>query len=289
MTSLVQIACKIVVADVAVNPVYVHDPFLFPSVSGMWFYDGDSGTRWPFIAPDDQIAWKAECCVEKHILKGSEREVMCQSILPKKKADSYHGLDLKSENQGIAAFVGEEETLVWTDAGVRSSLGKPGWAITDHPVSDGFLQWQPISVTEGLRLGYWRRVPKVNYSFSMLQTSFNSTGPDDMVMCTEEMRKWYAKSSVKGKGWKFFSRKSVCVKSTVARVASPQACLEHPFKEKDIKARVFEYDKNQEKNPVACWILSLKFTCSRKKLKPFLAEANEVNFDDVRFYMAEKR
>ena len=51
---------------------------------------------------------------------------------------------------------GEDEELLWTQRGVDSSLGAPAWAVADKPVNDGFLRVQPLSVRQGLELGYWK-------------------------------------------------------------------------------------------------------------------------------------
>ena len=104
---------------------------------------------------DAKKSWLAECCMEDNIIRGSVRELMCQSVLPTSAATDFHNRDLEPEDDGLAAYVGEDEQLVWTEEGKNSLLGKPGWAVPGELVNDGFLRTQPLTVQEGLRLKFW--------------------------------------------------------------------------------------------------------------------------------------
>ncbi|CAE7522522.1 unnamed protein product, partial [Symbiodinium pilosum] len=53
-------------------------------------WNGWTCLHWPFIPPAEQDAWKAECCVEANIVRGSAREQMCLSILPDEQAQQKY-------------------------------------------------------------------------------------------------------------------------------------------------------------------------------------------------------
>ena len=83
--------------------------------------------------------------------------LFCRGFLPGpwvalfEKTSSFWGLGLENTRRP-----GEDEELVWTQRGVDSSLGGPAWARANKPVNDGLLRVQPLSVRQGLQLGYWK-------------------------------------------------------------------------------------------------------------------------------------
>jgi len=145
-------------------------------------WNGKTCTLWPFFTSGDQVAWKEECCAEKHFLKGSEREHMCESVLAANQRHAYANLDLPAQDEGVASFVGEDEELVWTDVGAASRLAAAGWAVAGQVIPDGFLRVQPLSVQEGLKLNYWKIRKK---SFASLLQSERS-GPQAWLFAERE-------------------------------------------------------------------------------------------------------
>ena len=68
-------------------------------------WDGHSCALWPFLEENQQQLWQVECCGEYTVLKGSDRERMCDSVLTaqeKKLADKKDtdGTDEDAESVG---------------------------------------------------------------------------------------------------------------------------------------------------------------------------------------------
>ncbi|CAE7874068.1 unnamed protein product, partial [Symbiodinium necroappetens] len=122
-------------------------------------WNGRACLRWPFLAQGDRVTWQEQCCAEKNILVGSQRELMCNSVLGaaarKQLSEAHVDLPLAANEMGLPMTVGQDEKLFWTGEGAKSELGKLGWAKEHGQVYDSFLSWQPLSVIEGILLGYW--------------------------------------------------------------------------------------------------------------------------------------
>ncbi|CAE7203670.1 unnamed protein product [Symbiodinium sp. CCMP2456] len=257
-------------------------------------WNGESCLSWPFLSADTREGWKKECCTERHILQGSERELMCLSILPHAEEEPYVQLDEPPADNGIAAFVGEDEELVWTKAGAHSLLGRPGWAEEGRRVYAGFLRWQPITVQEGLNWGYWT----IQKRHSLLQTlpasssvslaqmnSSQAKNSEGSKMCTEDMRKWHAEAQAAQDGWMYFPRTTSCLHSSSVNVLTPQDCLASvSFNHyQNILGRYFEFNQDDVK-PITCWVETRKYQCSQKILKDLKSDAAKVKFEKIRFY-----
>ena len=68
-------------------------------------WDGHSCALWPFLEENQQQLWQVECCGEYTVLKGSDRERMCDSVLTAKQkksadADDPDGTDEDAESVG---------------------------------------------------------------------------------------------------------------------------------------------------------------------------------------------
>ena len=76
------------------------------------------GADFQFMPAKDQADWKAECCMEKNIIRGSARH-MCQSVLSSQAAQDYQKRDLSTNDEGLASFVGEDERTCVDSKGQR--------------------------------------------------------------------------------------------------------------------------------------------------------------------------
>ena len=68
-------------------------------------WDGHSCALWPFLEENQQQLWQVECCGEYTVLKGSDRERMCDSVLTAQEkkladADDPDGTDEDAESVG---------------------------------------------------------------------------------------------------------------------------------------------------------------------------------------------
>ena len=68
-------------------------------------WDGHSCALWPFLEENQQQLWQVECCGEYTVLKGSDRERMCDSVLTAEQkksadADDPDGTDEDAESVG---------------------------------------------------------------------------------------------------------------------------------------------------------------------------------------------
>ncbi|CAE7352154.1 unnamed protein product [Symbiodinium sp. KB8] len=136
---------------------------------------------WNFMGRSDRIHWQGECCSEKNIIIGSERYFMCQSVLSNDTVkEEVRRLELPPSDPGIASFVGENEELQWTELGAKS-LNPAAWAVPGKIVHDSFLRVQPLTFSQGLKMGFWRiaetRIPKTKMpGASLLQGKSRRNG-----------------------------------------------------------------------------------------------------------------
>eukprot|EP00438_Fugacium_kawagutii_P010170 Skav235862 [mRNA] locus=scaffold1693:323516:324286:- [translate_table: standard] len=213
------------------------------------------------MPPETRSSWQAECCVEKNILRGSEREAMCESVLQKKTAIAFTQQDLPAKDMGIASYVGENEKLVWTAKGVSSILGPLGWAVEDDKVDDSFLRWQPLSVQEGLDNEYWKKVPeeqgqvKTKASFLQSWAGNSLCNLKTADTCTAAMQAWQKHSCLDGEGWHFLATVDDCdpweIDPKPLQVQTAKECLDQR-KSPKVPA-VFAFAINQE-NPIDCFL-----------------------------------
>ena len=81
--------------------------------------------RW-FHGLKDRIGWLEECCSELNVLKGSQRERMCDSVLSHAASAKVSKGDMK-EPKGVdtgAVVIGQDSWLIWTQLGVDSEFGQ---------------------------------------------------------------------------------------------------------------------------------------------------------------------
>ena len=93
---------------------------------------------WPFLTPDQKIAWELECCSEWNVLNGSARQRMCNSVLSAKDADEVSANDV-TEPQGIdtdATIIGQDSNLLWTEEGVKSDFAKQYMSMENKPKAE---------------------------------------------------------------------------------------------------------------------------------------------------------
>eukprot|EP00438_Fugacium_kawagutii_P010167 Skav235859 [mRNA] locus=scaffold1693:304532:305326:- [translate_table: standard] len=222
---------------------------------------------WPFMPPETRSSWQAECCVEQNILQGSEREAMCESVLPKKTAIAFTRQDLPAKDMGIASYVGENERLGWTAKGVASILGPLAWAVEDQQVDDTFLRWQPLSVEEGLEKEYWKKVPeeqdqvkkkktKKKPSFLQSWQGNNLCNQKTTASCTPAMQAWRQHACQDAKGSHFLAPGNIddaCHPQYVdfVPVKTWQDCLK---KTAANAPAVFAFADDNKENPIKCFI-----------------------------------
>ena len=207
---------------------------------------------------------------------------MCLSILPDEQAQQkYVEEDLKDPDPGFASSLGEDEHLVWTEKGVRSSLGVMGWGIDGSPVNDGFLRVQPLSVQDGLNLGYWKienRTEKTeagsSTSPSLMQTEKLEDGQCalekvSLKECPPALKKLHKEACAAEHGWKFVRRNYPCLDEGATAVATPGDCLATVGQGDDpLEAWYFRYDSlKPQGQQVVCHTYTDK-KCSDSPRKP---------------------
>ena len=105
----------------------------------------------------ERDSWKSEYCSEYNTIRFSEREKMCNSVLPPgddRKLLEEH--DKEPVDPGESSEVGQEQILTWTAQSVGERFGAIGWAREGAEVDPDFLKIQPLSVQEGEEMGFWR-------------------------------------------------------------------------------------------------------------------------------------
>eukprot|EP00438_Fugacium_kawagutii_P010168 Skav235860 [mRNA] locus=scaffold1693:313625:314410:- [translate_table: standard] len=253
------------------------------------------------MPPETRSSWQAECCVEQNILRGSEREAMCESVLPKKTAIAFTQQDLPAKDMGIASFVGENEKLVWTAKGVASILGPVAWAVEGEEVDDSFLRWQPLSVKEGLEKEYWKKMPEeqdqVKKKMKKKKPSFlQSWQGNDLcnhkttASCTPAMQAWQHHACHDAKGWHFLAKEEMdpgCHPDIAALV--PVKTWQDCLKETAADApAVFSFADNNEEHPINCFVYKeedLEECASdmKKDATPLLGNSGDVDFNALFF------
>ena len=226
------------------------------------------GADFQFMPAKDQADWKAECCMEKNIIRGSAREHMCQSVLSSQAAKDYQKRDLSANDEGLGSFVGEDEELVWTAKAKESHLGQVGWAVEGNVVNDGFLRVQPLSIEEGIDMGLWKIRNKTGNSFLQVEGSRRQRGTEDSCkmegLKREACPAFFAKATLdkcaaKNK-WQYLKKSPNC--GTAPRqVPTPDGC----FKHNNDTAGYFHYDEKGE-DPIQCYTYT-KEEC-RGKVSP---------------------
>eukprot|EP00438_Fugacium_kawagutii_P010172 Skav235864 [mRNA] locus=scaffold1693:331360:332196:- [translate_table: standard] len=261
------------------------------------------GMLWPFMPPETRSSWQAECCVEKNILRGSEREAMCESVLPKKTAIAFTQQDLNATDMGIASYVGENEKLVWTAKGVASILGELGWAVEGKEIDNSFLRWQPLSVQEGLHNKYWKVLKKepdkqdqVKKKNKKKKPSFlQSWQGNDLcnhkttASCTPAMQAWQQHACQDAKGWRFLAKEEMdddCRPhyAELVAVETWQDCLKETAAD---APAVFAFADDNEKHPINCFLYKEDLEeCKsdmKKNAKPLLGNSGDVDFKALLF------
>ena len=248
------------------------------------------------MSTEDQELWKAECCSEKAILRGSERELMCESILPEESKSEYTERDLEPVDNGIASYVGEDEELVWTKRGVESSLGEPAWAKEGKVVNDGFLRFQPLTVQEGLKWGFWKVQNKAtrlsNLGFkpkSLLETSAHRVCDlSSLKTCDPKLKDAKQRACQEEGKWTHVSDIETSCKqkqNPPVYVKDPNLCSNATFKGAGaIYWHYFEYNKNQQtdEDPVLCYVKSENYQCEADRTPK--AKKRIRGFDKVWFW-----
>jgi len=256
-------------------------------------WNGASCAQWPFIPQSQQEAWKEECCMEEHILRGSERELMCQSVLTRRDAEEYYALDLQPKDPGMAAFVGQDEELVWAPLGVKSQLGKPAWAAVGGLVSDGFLRWQPFSVQEGLLLKFWEIRKKTDnesqdtkFARSFLQmgtmSSKMSCKSFNLGTCAEHLRHTFHETCVASAGWRYLTASAQIQDLMEPQdVETPNHCTRlYPNK----KLVMFTYNLDGGSKPIRCRATdTVPSPRTRRTSIVELGQSTEVDFTALRY------
>ena len=239
------------------------------------------GADFQFMPAKDQADWKAECCLEKNIIRGSAREHMCQSVLSSQAAERYKNRDLSANDEGLGSFVGEDEELVWTAKAKESHLGQVGFAVEGKVVNDGFLRVQPLSIEEGIDMGLWKIRKKLDNSLLQVAGSRRQSGTEDSCkmegLKREACPAFFAKATLdkcaaKNK-WQYLKKPPKC--GTAPRqVPTPDQCFKH---NKDT-AGYFLY-RESEQDPIQCY----KYTeqeC-RGKVSPFEFAKDKDKITDV--------
>ena len=122
------------------------------------------GALWPYMRHSDRADWQAECCAERNVIFGSEREAICDSVLKLTELKVAEEMDARPKHHSSASYVGEDEDLLWTAQGARSPLGFMAWAREGAALDSSFLRIQPLSLQEGLQLGFWKITKKSDKS-----------------------------------------------------------------------------------------------------------------------------
>jgi len=223
-------------------------------------WNGRTCELWPFMVPDDQEAWKNECCMEKNIIRFSEREAMCMSVLPNATAKKFREEDMEPEFTGFAEYLGESEELQWTESGAKSSIGRSGWAMPGEVVNDGFLRWQPLTLQEGLDLGWWKiqnrsrqPSPETRSRRSFLQVGTTETCSDFQLggHCNEAFRHAFTEACVASEKWQYVEGAVTVatLEQSKSNEISPRKCEEE---QSNHAWAVFKYDVSNTEKPVQC-------------------------------------
>ncbi|CAE7200252.1 unnamed protein product [Symbiodinium necroappetens] len=69
-------------------------------------WDEQQCQLWPFMDASQQSSWKARCCEEGNILKGSSRESLCNSVEPSSVREELEKIDTVTETPGDDVRVG---------------------------------------------------------------------------------------------------------------------------------------------------------------------------------------
>ena len=155
-------------------------------------------TYWPFMSEGDQEDWFAECCAEEQIMRFSDRDRMCKSVLPPSKADKLFAED-------VGAELGQDETWVWTKEGAKKDAGFAAGAAEGEQVMGYFLDWWGISVQEGKRQGLWK-VGEVKPTKSFLQLGNGCDEGGNYLKCDKQMFDKKLKSCKEADGWQWMSK-----------------------------------------------------------------------------------
>lgn len=263
-------------------------------------WNGKSCMDWPFIPPQAQLDWKSECCAENGIVKGSERELMCQSVLSNKSATEFAEEDFAAKDENLASFVGEDEELVWTLAGAKSDLGKVGWGRANQVVDDSFLRVQPLSLEEGVSLKLWEVRNKSKQS-SLLQVegakgkARKQTGDKcnmaalDKNQCSDFFKTVHLDVCSAENNWRYLTTKFPnCLKKNPIPVETPMKCLGQVGSE--VKAWYFRYNMNNAEKPVHCYLYTSATKCrntvkvSKRLFKEDSVEL-DLNAEQVTFWL----
>ncbi|OLQ12507.1 hypothetical protein AK812_SmicGene3565 [Symbiodinium microadriaticum] len=179
-------------------------------------------TYWPFMSTDDQEDWFAECCAEEQIMKFSDRDRMCKSVVPPSQTD-----EIFAEDVGVE--LGQDETLLWTETGAESDEGFAAGAAKGEAVMGHFLKWWGISVEEGQRQGLWE-VGSAPKSFLQLGGSDDCTEHEDLT-CDAKMNKQGFDACTESEEWFWMSpgdhksfAETYCTKETEDNVKNIATC-----------------------------------------------------------------
>ncbi|CAE7247662.1 GSO1 [Symbiodinium sp. CCMP2592] len=209
-------------------------------------WNGQFCRLWEFLTVEEQMHWKAECCAEKTIVSGSERERMCTSMLPPQGRTDFIATDLQPADAGQSTSVGQDR-LVWLERGAESRLGHIAWARNGAVVSADFLRQQPLTVEEGILMQYWQYQAVTNQTAaeeiqpskprpgkSFLQklaatlVENRSSQPEQLAFlagCPQQFRSARLQASERARGWLAFSRAipSSC-RTEALQASSPSSC-----------------------------------------------------------------
>ncbi|CAE7257077.1 unnamed protein product [Symbiodinium necroappetens] len=143
-------------------------------------WNGRVCTYWPFMRQPSKVRWQQECCSEWNTIRFSDREIMCDSVLPKEKRTLMELIDAATKNNGQASEIGQDLQLFWTEMGAKSRFGRLAWARPNTEVNPDFLSSQPLTVKEGADLKFWeiKVVPRP----AMIQLKAGAAQPVD---CTQ--------------------------------------------------------------------------------------------------------
>lgn len=148
-----------------------------------WDSETSTCTLWPFMSKSAQEAWDAECCSQLTIMKHSDRELMCNSILNRSQEKEMDAgdTDQHTNSQADALTDGEDMPVYWTKDGVTSWIGKVMSAKEGHAVNQWLLRLEDnITVKQGKQDGYWT-TRGLQFHTSLLQGELASGA-----QCSEE-------------------------------------------------------------------------------------------------------
>eukprot|EP00438_Fugacium_kawagutii_P028146 Skav213026 [mRNA] locus=scaffold2312:346022:347740:- [translate_table: standard] len=269
-------------------------------------YNGKSCMAWPFFTKAEKVTWLEECCTEYNVLSGSPRETMCNSVLTPDQAEKVSATDIKPLNSSTDVgepYIGQGPLLLWTEAGVKSEVGKfysqiPNPPKPNGPVSSQVMEEHPHIRAEGLKNKWFKQTNITQSDSQSRATSFmearrNACDFSKAAHCTDTFKKMKQESCVKQRKWKVSEQDGEgCPKDNVQRMATPEDCLTAFPNEPKVKSFFFEFanegqqedkkllDEKSLATPINCYVDTTE--CGKHVEKILITEINEEDLPSLK-------